>query len=271
MLSMVFSVGQAFGQTLIYDIKIVGKNRNPLSGKRVWLKETSTGDIVDEKTKSNGVAHFEISSGKQWSINVEELEDIGKIDMPEVGTMNAQRTFPYVPSLYKRLSDKPKRTGIAFTEIDQSDFKRVPKYGRNQAVIIVKVKTPQNKLLTHLPVDLVNLETKIKYTNQTNYDGKAYFLVPGGQKFYIDVGGTENFQTETTQNFPHGYEATLTLTYSPTNINFKTRNDTIIQNIKPDQRKTTGHSLAKITVGREGKVGKNEIVWMENLSNGKVY
>lgn len=271
LLSVLFSAGQAFAQTLIYDIKIFDKDRKPLSDKRVWLKETSSGRILEEQTGSDGVAHFEITTGKQWSINVEELENIGKIDMPESGTMNAQRSFPYVPAMYKRLSDKPDRTGISFKEIDQTSYKRVPVYGKGQAVVIIAVKTPKGKLLTGLDVAMVNMNTKTKYTNKTNYDGKAYFLVPGGPKYYIDVDGTENFQTERTDNFPRGYESTLTLTYSPTRINFETRNDTIIQKIKPDQRKTTGHSLAKITVQKEGKPAKNELVWMENLSDAKVY
>jgi Ca-activated chloride channel family protein len=266
-----------FSQKVEYTIKVVNKAKKPVRGATVKLTETSTGDSLEERTNSRGEAIFKLKKGQRWSVAVDEQKQLANFNVeksrgaPNSLTVYYKKTNGKKAALLNRLSDKPDRSMIVFKEIDHSIFNKMPAYGKGEVGLEIWLHDKTGNNLKQFDVTLVDIKNGIKYLNKTNNGGRAYFKVKGGFVYHIDIGEVEYFQREMTKVTPYGYEGTLEITFQPTNVSFTTRNDTIIQEVKPDQELTSGYGVVKIQMKRGSGPISNEVVWLRNIYTGKVY
>ncbi|MBI1184750.1 PQQ-binding-like beta-propeller repeat protein [bacterium] len=241
-----------------------------LAGIKITLIETTSGAVVELTTNKQGLVHTVLDSGYRWSINFLDIKEYDFVELPQAGVRTQNRTITYIPAKYRESTERADRSNVKFNEIKQYTTSS-SRASKTHNLLALKVVDKEKRGEQGIALAVVNVEQKAKYTAKTNAGGWAYFLLPPGYKYEIDVPGIEGYKTVDIpkENF---VEIELEVLFVPTHVDEKLANDTIVQNIGPNDKASTERVLMKIFVRNfDGQGLENEKVYWDQAPDGKVY
>ncbi len=234
----------------------------------VTLIETSSKERVYKNTDAAGKVKFEITSGKEWKIQVLKIENIGMIEMPEMGIATKSKLFTYDYERWER-THRPavNRKSLGITIVDQVILNAS---NTNQiAVVRVDTKKENHSELTNYPIILTCYKLKNSFKSITDNHGIATFYVPVNNEYEVDIDGVESF-SYIDVTYPGKYD--LSLIYEPTAIKEINKNDTITQSFASRTTGTSGRTYVdlKINCTDCGTLTK-EPIYIQEVGGSKVY
>ncbi len=263
----------AFSQgTLICKIKILNKNEMPISGFELVFKEKSQNLVIKKITDADGVVNVEFDKGEIWTLNFKDVKNYHTFRVPSSATKRSFFSFVYDPMYFKfKNREVADRTNVNIQEINQEYIQEI-KPVKNMGFVIITLITPENKVVKNTAVALFNLKQKTKYLNKTNSQGKAFFIVPYGFSYEVDVKNLECYDKVSMLNKKYSI-VSAKVSYKPTEINEQLVNDTFIQNIANNKFKPTSErALLTVRVfDFENGALNNEEVVLEMIDSEKCY
>ena len=253
----------------VQTIKVVNNKQQPMANLPIVLIETTTKQRILKKTNDSGVVVFQISSGKEWAVNVLEMKNCSFIEVSDKQTSTGNSLITYDVYNYKRTyGPKVDRKSLNITTIDQTQLKSL-QYSQKTALIELVIRKEDGTNLSNFNVNLTCFKEAKTYLGKTNNSGKASFIVPINSKYEIDIDGLDNFDyIDTNASGQYGLE----MTYQPTDIKEIVRNDTIIQVLPKEIKGTSSRVAVKLRVNKLGgnDVGK-EFIYLQMLGSNKIY
>lgn len=240
----------------------------PMGNTPVTLIETTTKQRLSKNTDPAGKAKFEITSGKEWKIQVLKIENIGTIEVPEMGVSNRSKLFTYDLERWER-THRPavNRKALGITQVPQP---ALTADNMDKVVTVrVGVKKEDKSDLSNFPVTLTCYNLKSSFQSYTNNKGTATFYVPVNNEYELDIDGVESFNYVDVTH-PGSYD--LNIIYEPTAIKETNRNDTITQSFAARTTGTSGRTLLDLDIKCSDceKMNK-EPIYLQEVGGSKVY
>ncbi|MBI3143380.1 MAG: PQQ-binding-like beta-propeller repeat protein [Bacteroidetes bacterium] len=242
----------------------------PMPSVEIVLVETSTKDEMKGMTNAKGVVKFSIKEGHQWAINFLDVKEYALVELPPGGVRTQERTMTYVPPQLLEKEEPFDRTGVVFTEARQYANSKT-QASKTHDFLVIRVVDRQKKPQKAVKIELVSVEQRKKYTAQTDVTGFAYFLLPAGYEYEIDLPGLEAHKKV---EMPiGGYVTTeLELLYVPTQVDETAANDTITQRVPLSGTATSERAFMKVRVVDFDQNGlANEPVYWDDELTDNVY
>jgi len=260
-----------YSQTKEYKINVTVLNSegNPYGNVKVWIRNSDNGEEITKYTDGKGLTDFVITQGN-WSLNLIGLPNYKTYEILSGYYGSSTLTITY--NLDEILFEKElcsKRKNIQFTEIKQNKIKeKEPE--KNFCVIKVYLLNNERIPVSDILVELLSVNNSIKYSNLTNKTGYAYFYVPSGEGFIVDVDNVKNFEIITVRSSET--VSSFKLLYEKCEIEDKNINDTITQEISIDTKPCSTRAYKTITVlDSEKNIMPDEDIYLEQISTGIVY
>ncbi|PKP04631.1 MAG: hypothetical protein CVU11_04440 [Bacteroidetes bacterium HGW-Bacteroidetes-6] len=270
LLAVLCSFSSLFAQgSCKLTVKVVNNRMAPISKMPVTLIEKSTKEYMSKSTNQDGVVVFDITSGREWSLNVDSIKNYRTIEVPEAGSSTRSMSITYDYADYKRTHRVPvdrSTLNLKLVNPPPSGTKRNPE---TEDLVRLKILKDNNSPLVNFPVFLTCYKLGLTYAGKTNSAGIAEFFVPGDNEFEVDIDGFESF---TYVDVPKGAGCSLQFTYEPTNITENNKNDTITQVLTNTTSGTSSRVLVRMNVSQPGIANLgNEDVYLRMLGSNKVY
>ena len=267
-------IGLAWGamaqSTLRVAIRLMDKTQKPMPNVAITFAETQTQETVLATTDGNGVVDITLNSGKEWEMRFFGIVYRSTIEMPDGNKHGmVKRQITYDPKVYARLNrERLDRSAIQFTDIDQKRLRYTAQPSQTDVKLTLRVVDSKRQPVSRTDVALVQAETAKRYISETDDSGEAVFQLPNGVLYEIDVAGQENYnQLEVPQTA--FLNMTKTVIFEPTRMKEKRLNDTIIQQLRPDQNDgTSTHVFVSIELpGAE----EGDWLYLNKLKSTEVY
>lgn len=254
---------------IVYSLRVVGDNRAPQVNLPVVATETTSLEIVQGRTNHEGKIKLELKDGNEWSISVGEIKKSTLLSAVPYNIITINELYEYDLKDHRRKKlQSSTRTDVGFEIIEQEVKERGP-YQRPDCMLIIKLRHPEGKRLTGVPVSVVNMRDSLIYRAETNYKNEAVFIVPNNSKYDIDVGDVKNY------NYADFWDEfvthTLDLEYRPTEVNEKIVNDTMFQMADSRTLPSSERGLIRINVNGGKRDGVEESIYLRELKTGQVY
>ena len=241
-----------------------------MKGVKVSLVETNTNETHESITNEQGIAHFVITTGSKYSINFLDLKDHAFVEVPTNGNRTQTKTITYIPPEHRQAQQKFNRTGVAFKE-ERQNFNASTEPTKTHSILGLKIVDSDKRGLPGISLTLVSLDQKTKYKAITNRSGWAYFLVPKGQPYELDVPGIEAFKQYKLPTSPYSV-IEYTHLYVPTKVAEKAKGDTILQEVAAKDQATTERIKMTVEVKDfDGNPLEGEAVFYDVQSSDEVY
>lgn len=245
---------------------ILNNKGGVMSNVPITLIETTTKERLSKNTDNAGIVKFEITTGKEWKIQILKIDNIGTIEVPELGISNKRKLFTYDLERWER-THRPNvdRKALGITLVDQSSSNS----NQQMTTIKVDVKKENRAALSNFPITLTCYKLKNSFLSTTNTNGVATFNVPANNEYEVDIDGVESF-SYVDVTYPGVYD--LSLIYEPTAIKEVNKNDTITQSFAKRTTGTSGRTLVdlSITCTDCGDLSK-EPIYVQEVGGSKVY
>jgi len=262
----------AFSQNAYIQVRLVKREGGPMANTQIKLKETISQKEEISTTNFQGVAVFNLTSGDEWRMSVEEMKDFKSIYMPKSGSMQSSMIITYDPRLLQ-MKQHPEysRDSLNFKEINQKG-KRYLKASPGNCLVILKFRNERLTPITSRSVTLVSPKTETKYLGRTNSIGEVRFNIPTGDLYQIDIH-TDDFISYVDIPDQQTENISLKILYQPTTIREENVNDTITQDVPLKMRQgTTGSVLVELHCSNpDGYAAANEMVYLNKLRDSIVY
>lgn len=270
LLSILCAFQMSFAQgSCKLTVKVVNNHMAPINKMPVTLIEKSTKEYMSKSTNQDGVVVFDITSGREWSLNVDSIKNYRTIEVPEAGSSTRSMSITYDYADYKRTHRHPvdrSTLNLKLVNPPPSGAKRNPE---TEEYVKLKILKDNNSPLVNFPVFLTCYKLGLIYVGKTNSVGVAEFFVPGNNEYEVDIDGFESF---TYVDVPKGAGSSVQFTYEPTNITETNKNDTITQLLTKTANGTSSRVLVKMNVMQPGIASLgNEDVYLRMLGTNKVY
>jgi uncharacterized protein YegL len=240
----------------------------PMGNTPVTLIETTSKQRVSKNTDAAGKAKFEITSGKEWKIQVLKIENIGTIEVPEMGMSNRSKLFTYDLERWER-THRPavNRKALGITQAQQP---ALTAENMDKVVTVrVNVKKEDKSELTNFPVTLTCYNLKNSFQSYTNSKGVATFYVPVNNEYELDIDGVESFNYVDVTH-PGSYD--VSIIYEPTAIKETNKNDTITQAFAARTTGTSGRTLLDLSIScSDCENMSKEPIYLQEVGGSKVY
>ncbi|MGB0430286.1 MAG: PQQ-binding-like beta-propeller repeat protein [Bacteroidia bacterium] len=260
-----------FAQDRALDLTLTFKDLQgaKLKNMKVVLIETTLNEQIELITDNKGVCHTLIESGDKWSINFMDIKEYDFVELPTAGTRTQRRSITYLPEKYREEKKVADRTGVKFDVVNQKATMRTQPTA-NENILALKVVNREKRGLSGVKVALVNADLKKKFIGTTDTRGWAYFLLPKGKTYEIDVPGIEAFKQVDIPN--KGFVSIeFEILFVPTNVNETAKNDTTVQNVAATEKATTERVLMRVFVRDfNGNGIANEDVFWDDTKTNKV-
>ena len=254
----------------IQTIKVISNKQEPMFNIPVTLIESTTKQRISKNTNTKGEVIFEITTGKEWAVNILEMKNCSFIYDFNSGYSTGKNLITYDIEHYRR-KHRPKfdRKSLKIITIDQSKLSS-NQYDQTKALIKLKIVKDDDSPLKNFAVNLTSYKLEQTFFGKTNDEGIANFIVPIKTEFEIDIDGIDSFDYIDTKK---SGTYSLQFTYEPTNVNETIVNDTIVQMLLPKELKATSSRIAvKLKVNKLGgnDVSK-ELIYLQMLGTNKIY
>jgi outer membrane protein assembly factor BamB len=259
----------AQNRALDLTLKFKDLNGTNLKNMKVVLIETTSNEQVELTTDNQGVCQTVLTSGDKWSINFLDIKEYDFVELPSSGTRTQRRSITYIPAKFREEKEVADRTGIEFETIKQKATLRTQPTA-NENILALKVVNREKRGLQGVKVALVNTELKKKFLGTTDPRGWAYFLLPKGKNYEIDVPGIEAFKQVEIPNKSY-VSIEFEILFVPTKVNETAANDTTVQNVSATEKATTERVLMRVLVRDfDGNGIPNEDVFWDDTKTDNV-
>lgn len=260
----------AQGGSLDLTLKLKNMEGGNMANVTITLIETSTSETVEMTTNAQGVAHTVITSGTKYSINFLDLKNYTFVEVPENGDRTQSKGITYVPKEYRATAETFNREGVAFKEINQNYNSRTEPT-KEQSILGIQVVDQSKSPLGNISLVVVSVEQKAKYKATTNGAGWAYFMVPMGKRYELDVPGIEAYKQYKLPPSPYSV-IEYSIMFVPTNIVEQADGDTVLQEFTSRDQPTSERIKMKVHVNTfEGEPLEGEAVFYDEQESDKVY
>jgi uncharacterized protein YegL len=234
----------------------------------ITLIETSTKERIAKSTDAGGKVKFDLNKGKEWKVQILQIDNIGTIEVPEMGESNRSKLFTYDIERWER-THRPvvNRKALGITVVEQP---KLTTDNMDKVVTVrVDVKKEDKSDLTNYPVTLTCYKLKNSFQSYTNNKGIATFYVPVNNEYELDIDGVESFNYI---DVTHPGSYNMSITYEPTPIKEVNKNDTITQTFASRKVGTSGRTLMDLNISCTdcGSLAK-EPIYIQEIGGTKVY
>lgn len=159
-------------------IRVWDLDRKLLQNIKVRLVCSKYGTVYTATTNASGVARFQVLIGGDYNLGIQELENLKVIRVPAVSGTALVMDVPYQPT--------------DITEITRNDTvyqEYIPrkKATFSRAFLEVIINDYEHRPLPGEPVYLAVVGKPTVYTAMTDRLGKAYFLLPYGNDYVVNL------------------------------------------------------------------------------------
>lgn len=251
----------------IFTLKIKDTDGNFLPGIEVTAHNKTAKDFLKGTTDASGVVTFSLGKTGIYTFSYLDEKEFENYEVLEGFLGKSQHTVTYDPKKFFAVKEKPVRTGITFTVVPGQQLMGKP--GVIQLNILVKNTggTP----VPNIPVELVSMNDKIKFTGKTNAEGTAVFQVPANRSYEVDVDKNESLKSVSVPN-EKDIEMTEVVFYEKTVLNEIVKGDTIFQRDITQTNGTNTHLLLTIKLlNYEATPLADELVYLQAEGKKQVY
>lgn len=260
------AVGQG---DFVYEILVKNSSGGTVRNLNVWIVHGSTGEKILKKTGTSGKVTFHFTPGL-WTLNLPGMLKYKEINVNAGSRGRGSMIITYAPELIKR--EKAFSQKRAVTRFDTIEATGTPFYVYKDGHynLIVKAETKNNRPLANLSVSLVSPELQKIYTNVTNANGEASFLVPANIEYGVDIDNVKSYKI--TGKIGGITLHRVNLTYEPVQIFKIVRNDSIWQKSGIGFLPTSSHAALSLKVtDASGAPLTNEDVHLNQIIGNLVY
>lgn len=257
-------------RSLDLTMKFKDLNGADLKNVKITLIETSTNMQVELITNENGVVSTVLDTGFRWSVNLLDAKEYAFVELPSAGVRTQKRTITYVPAKYREEAKNFDRSGVTFKEVSQKATSST-KPNSDANVLAIKVVDRSKRAVKGVKLTAVSVSLEKKFLATTNPSGWAYFLLPHGETYEIDVPGIEAYKTI---NIPKGGFTSIEyeILFVPTKVDETATNDTTFQELNASTKATSERVLMKVFVRNfEGEGRENEMVYWDDQETEAVF
>jgi secreted protein with Ig-like and vWFA domain len=264
----------AFAQqpNIQYTLKVLDNQGRPMANTDVTFTEMQSKQKVNVRTNSVGVATYTFTSGRFWQISVLKITDYYDWQFelkPMTGSIS--RTITYDYQHYLRITrpviDRSKLNLVT----TRQNFTSAEKATEKEAIVKIEIQQANKQPLENFPVQLTCYALATTYTAYTDAKGTATFKVPIQQDYEIDIDGIASYDYVDIPNVPR-YSAWKKFVYEPTVVKETIKNDTIRQELTPENHSTSSRVMATLNVrGGENGSPANNTVYLCAIKTKKVY
>jgi len=275
LLCLLATTGFSQNKTGTLDLSLVLKDTkgNPMPETPIEFLEMNTRKRIALVTNEAGEAHHVFQGGHFWQLNVLDIKDYfyWQFEVRPGRNRTVSRTVTYHPKHIERVTRPPvDRTTMSLKRVDTRDNRGTQADAEN-GIVHLKISRPNGNALSNYAVELTAYSLGKTFAGKTNAAGDAYFKVPLGQEYEIDIDGIESFQYVDLPKRER-YTANKRFRYEPTLVIEKEVNDTITQDIAEHQKGTSDRVMARITLkGGPNGVWQNEPVYLKDLKGPQCY
>ena len=269
-LSCLLFLSTSYAQgNITYGMQIIDGNNQPVANLGVSAIETSSFQKVVGKTDQNGVVILELNNGIEWSLSIGEIKNDVTIESLPFQAVEMKELYIYDLKAYKRkLKQDPNRTNDGYTEVIQKANADTP-FEQPNCMLRLTIKHPDGNKLSGIKVSLVDVSNKTIYTDVTDNEGLAVFVVPNKTNYEIDINSSKNFHFA---DFGDEFvDRSLEIEFAPTVVKEKIVGDTIIQTTGSSAKPSSERALIKIKVSGGHNNGVNETIILRDLKSGTKY
>jgi len=262
-----------FAQELNYTVTFYDVKGKPITNTEVTCTEIETRKVIKQMTNSEGTTTFNFTEGKLWQMDILEIKNyyMWQLKVPQDGGMNRSQTITYSYEDYLLAMRPPiDRSKIDFEVLNQKlTSKSKP---QNESILrVVMTKQDRKTPLRKLPIQLTCYETEKQYRALTNSKGIAYFSLPLGYDYDIDIEGINGYDVVSISDKG---AAVYTNKFSFVPINFKEtiKDNVVTQQLAKEPKPTSGRYLLQVYFEKE-EVGymKNTEVFINELEGDLKY
>ena len=243
----------------VVQLNIKRANKKPLTYYPVQLTCLETKTIYTGKTDDQGIVRYLVPIGYDYEIDIDGIESYKFMEFLSKRPSKERYGFTYEPTEIKEINQND-------TTTQQLQEKRTGTSARIFYKIIVKNRA--GDLLTNENIYLKLIKSKKVYTAKTNNDGEAFFLLPKGKKYLVNLDFQKDINVISLSNTSGIGDGTMWITYKP---------DPKLEH--PEQYIPTVESLfisefnnfltKQFPQPEKGKPLKLIVEWGNNLINGK--
>ncbi|MGB0522829.1 MAG: choice-of-anchor L domain-containing protein [Flammeovirgaceae bacterium] len=243
----------SFAQEVQLRLKFLNTQLKPMKHTAVKLTEIETREEMKGKTDANGTVSFHIRSGKLWQIDFLKIKNypMWRVKMPAKGVMNQKRTITYDVEKYKWELTPPIDRSKIDLKVVQSQANAQSKYEKKRALGRVILKRKSKAPLANFPVKLFSNKSHTLYEATTDAQGIAYFQLPLGELYDIELEGIERFSYLKIPPFTGNFYRTLT--FEPMNFQETQSGNIISQALPSDITPTSARYLVTVNFKIKGK------------------
>ncbi len=266
LLLLCLTTGSVWGQ-ISYTLRIQNTQKKPLKNVVVTAENNSQNVTLTATTDATGSASFTLTEPGVYKFSYLEIKDVSSIEVKEGFSGNSSRSVTYDPKGIFAEKPKADRSGITFRTMDGKQLKGQA----NMCKLIVLVKDRAKNLVPNVPIAIVSIRGKVKFTGKSNAQGLAIFYVPIGQNYEIDVDNLPGFKAISVPNFD-GLEMTEVVFFEKLKVKETTKGDTIIQGPIAQKNGTSTHVLFSLQLDDfDGQPLSNEPVYLNAMKSKRVY
>jgi outer membrane protein assembly factor BamB len=261
---IVFASFYSFSQDT-YTFKIKDTKGKPISN--VLVTAVNGDVIIKETTDATGTTIFTFSEVGVYKISYLEKTNIARYEVREGFTGNGGETSTYDPKNIFAVKPTVDRSGIVFKTVNAQTF-----HGNEiAATITLSVKEKSGRLIGNIPIEVVSITDKIKYTGKTNASGKVIFYLPINRDYEVDVEGNEAITKFNVPNYKN-MRMSPTVFYTKTKVDEIAKGDTLIQKSITQTSGTSTHVLFTLNLkDYDGKILEGEPVFAQAQNSKLVY
>ncbi|MFM6924313.1 MAG: vWA domain-containing protein [Ferruginibacter sp.] len=254
------------------DIEIVNNQFKPLPNLEVLLLEQSSADSISAITDKAGKVHFDIKGGGVWNLFVSGYlyeKSVISFSDADKGTGSRNIYITHDTAYNNRLRQQTfDRNNFQTVMINPASVPARPPAG--YSLLQLGVVNSEGKKLAGKSIRVVDVKNRKIYAAVTNASGLALFLVPGTNRYDIDVEEQLNASLMDVENDkPSVYSEDVV--YDAYDMKEMISNDTVIQLINFPVNEKSSRALYRISMRRrEGEIN-HENVFLNEIGSIKVY
>ncbi len=237
----------AVSQELEYTITFMGEDGKPLASTVITCTEVESREVMKQTTNHEGTAIFKFTKGKLWQMEVLKIKNyyMWQIKMPKAGTAKRSQTITYSYKDYLFAMRPPvDRSKIKFKIINQKLKSGVKPEGES-IMKIVMTKPDRKTPLRKLPIQLTCYALEKQYRAVTNSKGVAYFKIPLGNEYEVDIEGINGYDFVKISN-KGARTYTNKYTFAPINFTETIKNNIVTQALAENQKPTSARCLLHV-------------------------
>lgn len=245
----------------------------PMPETEVEFVDLGTQKRLQAKTNESGQLTQVFDQGQYWQINIGKIKGyfLWQFEVVPEKSLRMERIVTYDVDRFERETRPVVDRSKLKLKSEPQKFPASPRADAEYGVIHLAMHRPNKQALGNYPVQLTNYALGKTFTGKTNVRGDAWFRVPLGNEYEVDIDGIESFAYA---DLPtrSGIRITRRITYEPSTVNESNRRDTIFQDLPKSQKGTSDRVMChlKLTGGPEG-VWKGEPVFLEIMGEKGTY